>query len=147
MDQQGQALWEEMSSSVVCRLKHLEDKAVTKALTKQQQEAEEQPKLKLEAQARTHQEAMEAEWERKSDAAQQRLRRAHLGIGPFSHILGHLHQSNLELGGGGIQSTHIQQQQLGQLVMHFAQGMQCFFGEFCLQFLQGGIDHQGIFGC
>jgi hypothetical protein len=74
----AQALWEETPSSVVRMLKHLEDEAVTEALTKRQQEAEERLKLKLEAQARAHQEAMETERERKSDAARLRLTRARL---------------------------------------------------------------------
>jgi hypothetical protein len=74
----AQALWEETPSSVIRVLKTLEDNAVVEALTKRQEQAEERLQRKLEAQAKAHQEAMEAERERKSDEARLRLTRARL---------------------------------------------------------------------
>ena len=74
----AQLLWERTPISISRRLKRVEDTAVTKALTKRQEEAEKRMKLKLEREARAHQEAQEMERERKADEARLRLTRARL---------------------------------------------------------------------
>ena len=76
--QKAQLLWERTPISLSRRLKRVEDTAVTKALTKRQEEAEKRMKLKLEREARAHQEAQEMERERKADEARLRLTRARL---------------------------------------------------------------------
>ena len=86
----AQALWEDTPTSVVRMLKHLEDEAVKEALTKRQQEAEERLKRKLEAQAKAHQEALEAERERKNEEALLRLTRARLAACERTILFGYL---------------------------------------------------------
>lgn len=75
---QAQALWEATPILVVRKLKHLEDEAVNHALLKRQELAEERLKIKLETEARAHQEAMEKERERNAEEARTRLTRARL---------------------------------------------------------------------
>ena len=70
----ARALWEATPTSVIRKLKCLEDDAVKEALTKRQEQAEERLRLKLEAQAKAHQDALEAE----RDEARLRLTRARL---------------------------------------------------------------------
>ena len=65
----AQTLWEATPSSVVERLKQVEDMAVHDALLERQKQAEERLRQKLEAQAQAHQEAMEVEHEKKADEA------------------------------------------------------------------------------
>ena len=74
----AQTLWEATPSSVVERLKQVEDMAVHDALLERQKQGEERLRQKLEAQAQAHQEAMEVEHEKKADEARLRLTRARL---------------------------------------------------------------------
>eukprot|EP00980_Cylindrotheca_fusiformis_P018941 scaffold6331_cov195-Cylindrotheca_fusiformis.AAC.5 len=91
---QAQAIWEATPMEVVRKLRKLEDQAVNDALLERQQIAEEKLRLKLEAQARAHQEAMEKEQERKADEARLRLTRARLVAFYLQHNPGK--ESNIE---------------------------------------------------
>jgi hypothetical protein len=71
-------LWEETPKSVTRKLKLVEDEAVTNALTSRQEAKEERIRLKLEAEEKARQEAIEAERERIGDEARLRLTRARL---------------------------------------------------------------------
>jgi hypothetical protein len=72
------ALWEETPTSVVGKLKQLEDEAVTDALVARQKEKEERQRLQQEAEAKAQQDAIEAEREKKENEARLRLTRARL---------------------------------------------------------------------
>ena len=74
----AEAMWMATPLTVVSILKQVEDEAVREALTKRQAEAEERLQRKLEDQAKAHQDAAEAERERKAEEARLRLTRARL---------------------------------------------------------------------
>jgi hypothetical protein len=74
----SRALWEATPRSVVSRLRTAEDEAVTAALLKRQKKAEDELNARLEAEARAHREAAEAEKERLAEEARLRLSRARL---------------------------------------------------------------------
>ena len=74
----ARALWEATPRSVVSQLRTAEDEAVKKALLQRQKKAEEKLQARLEAEAKAHREAVEAEKERKAEEARLRLSRARL---------------------------------------------------------------------
>lgn len=74
----ARSLWEETPRSEVSQLRTAEDEAVRKALFQRKKKMEEVLKARLEAEAKAHREAAEAEKERKSEEARLRLSRARL---------------------------------------------------------------------
>lgn len=74
----ARSLWESTPRSVVRRLRKAEDEAVTFALTERQQKAETELIAKLEAEAKAHKEAMEADRQKRGAEARQRLNKARL---------------------------------------------------------------------
>ncbi|KAI2513369.1 hypothetical protein MHU86_1140 [Fragilaria crotonensis] len=74
----ARSLWESTPRSVVGRLRKAEDEAVAFALTERQRKAEAELHAKLEAEAKAHKDAMEAEREKRAAEGRDRLNRAKL---------------------------------------------------------------------
>jgi hypothetical protein len=74
----ARSLWESTPRSVVLRLRKAEDEAVSVALTERQRKAEDDLQAKLEAEAKAHKDAMDAEKEKRAEEARNRLNRLRL---------------------------------------------------------------------
>lgn len=74
----AKSLWESTPRSVVGRLRKAEDEAVSFALTERQRKAEAELQARLEAEAKAHKDAMEAEREKRASEGRDRLNRARL---------------------------------------------------------------------
>jgi len=74
----AKALWESTPSSVVRKLRKIEDEAVSSALSERQRLAEAKLEAKLEAEARAHKQAMEAEREKRAEEGRLRINKARL---------------------------------------------------------------------
>mmetsp|Transcript_13278 Transcript_13278/g.19526 ORF Transcript_13278/g.19526 Transcript_13278/m.19526 type:complete len:1125 (-) Transcript_13278:1010-4384(-) len=74
----ARALWESTPSSVVRKLRIIEDEAVSNALLERQRLAETKLEAKLEAEAKAHKQAMEAEREKRAEEGRRRVNKARL---------------------------------------------------------------------